>query len=184
MPPRQQHRQIVLYRLGRFLGKALVALFLFVITLNTFLQTEAVQSYLARQLSGYLSKELGIRIEIEKVRVTLMLDVLLKDVKIDDAHQNPMITIKYFYARLNSAQLSEKVFRLSEVEMVEGGFTMRKYEGERFFNYTDLIGKPDTLREKSRRTRFRTLLPKRQTDQLLLQHDQRKPTAARRFRLE
>ena len=146
---RQQHRQIVWYRLKRFLWKAVTVLFVFFITLNTLLQTETVQSYLAHQLSDYLSKQLNIRIEIEKVRVTLMMDVLLKDVRIDDAHQNQMITIKYFYARLNSAQLSKNIFRLSEAEMVEGELTIRKYEGERFFNITDLIGEPDTLREKS-----------------------------------
>ena len=149
MNARQQHRQIIWYRLKRCLWNVAAVLFLFLVTMNTFLQTEAVQSYLARQLSDYLSKQLDIRIEIKQVRITLMMDVLLKDVRIDDAHQNPMITIKYFYARLNSAQLSKNSFRLSEVEMVEGGFTLRKYEGEDYFNYTDLVGIQDTLKESS-----------------------------------
>jgi len=149
MDARQQHRQIIWYRLKRFLWKATAVLFVFVVTLNTLLQTEAVQSYLARQLSGYLSKQLNIHIEIEKVKLTLMMDVLLKNVRIDDSHENQMITIKYFYARLHNAQLSKNSFTLKEVELVEGGFTLRKYEGERFFNYTDLIGLPDTLKEKS-----------------------------------
>lgn len=149
MNTRQQHRQIIWYRLKRFFWKMTVALFLFFVAVNTFLQTETVQTYLARELSEYLSKELNINIEIEKVRVTLMMDVLVQGVRIDDAHQNPMITIKYFYARLHSAKFSEKIFELSEAEMIEGGFTLRKYEGEPYFNYTDLIGKPDSLKEKS-----------------------------------
>lgn len=149
MNHRQQHRQILWYRLKRIFWKAFVALFLFFVAINTFLQTEMAQSYLARQLSDYLSKELNIHIEIEKVRVTLMMDILLQNVRIDDAHQNPMITVKYFYARLNNADFTNNIFRLSEAEMVEGEFTMRKYEGEYYFNYTDLTGKPDTLKKKS-----------------------------------
>ncbi|MDL2254856.1 hypothetical protein LJB78_01060 [Bacteroidales bacterium OttesenSCG-928-J16] len=125
---------------------AFFALFLLV---NTILQTSAVQSLIARKASSYFSELLGLKIEIKQVKISLMLDVMLRGVYVEDSHQHEMISVNYLYARLNSAQLLKKSFRINEVEMTEGGFSMIKYEGESFWNYTDLIGIPDTLREKS-----------------------------------
>lgn len=149
MQNKQLHRSIFWHRLRHTLQRILLVTFCFLLVLNTLLQTTALQSFIAQTASSYLSERLNIKIEIEQVRISLMMDVMLKGVTIEDSHQNEMITIKYFYTRLSAAQLARKSFRLSEVEMHEGGFTMRKYAGDSLFNYTDLIGKPDTLKKKS-----------------------------------
>ncbi|MDR0364037.1 MAG: translocation/assembly module TamB [Bacteroidales bacterium] len=149
MKDKRLHSNIIWYRLKFIFRRVAAIIFTLFLILNTILQTSAFQSLIAVRVSSYLSEQLDIKIEIEHVRISLMLDVMLKGVYIEDSHQNEMISIKYLYARLSAAQLMRKSFRLNEVEMVEGGFSMIKYEGERFYNYTELTGVPDTLKERN-----------------------------------
>lgn len=95
-----------------------------------------VQTQLGKKLTNELNKEYDTNINIGRVGVTFFGDVSLKDVYIEDHHQDTLAFIGAINTSiLDFKELSEGDLLFSDVEIDELDFIIRNYKGE---TYTSL----------------------------------------------
>jgi len=96
----------------------------------TLVQSNLVQTYIAKKLSGYLSEKLKTEVSIDKVEVRFFADVVLKGVYIEDLHNNPLLRSEMINVKLGEFDLSSDFFELKKVVLENTSFNLRKYKDE------------------------------------------------------
>ena len=61
------------------------------LTLFVLVRFPAVQTFLVKEISGYLSTELKTKVNIEAVHIELVKKVVLKNVYIEDLHHDTLL---------------------------------------------------------------------------------------------
>lgn len=119
---------------GRAGGILLEWILLFLIVFAFAIRTSPVQTYLAQQLTSYLSSELGAEISVERVSIIFLDKVELEGVLARDLQGDTIIWANSVYANLYDYNLQSRYFRLSEVE-VDGARIAISRDTSGVFNY-------------------------------------------------
>lgn len=98
-------------------GILLEWLCIFIIFLAFAIRTSPVQTYIAQQLTSYLSDELGTELSIEKVDIIFLDRVELKGVFARDLYGDTLIYAGSIYAQLYDYNLQKRYFQIEEVEI-------------------------------------------------------------------
>jgi len=88
------------------------------------LQSSAVQTYLARQLTGYLSDRTGTIISIGRVEITFFSDINLYDVYVEDQRNDTLLYIPEANAEINSFSLEDKNIDISKITISESAINI------------------------------------------------------------
>lgn len=118
----------------RFLLSILYGIFVFILLVNSLLQTTKIQSFIAQKASKYLTDALGVEVYIDNVYISLMMDITLKNVSMKDQHNNDMIVVEYVYLQIESIDLRKMKFSFTNLLLENSGFILRKYENDRTYN--------------------------------------------------
>jgi hypothetical protein len=114
-------------------------LLVFPAALFVIIQSNIVQTYMAQRVSAYLSEELKTKVSIGKVDIRFFMDVTLKDVYIDDLHQNPLITAEKINVKLGDYNIKGNYFELRKVILDNTAFHLHKYKHEEKTNLQFLV---------------------------------------------
>lgn len=142
MKNRALHRARISHRAKQFLFGILYGIFVLILLTNSFIQTRFVQNYLAHKASEILTDKLGIAVHIEKLHLSLMMDITLEGVTMKDLHQNDMVVAEYLHFSIEGIDLQKSKFSLSKLRLENSGFVLRKYENEEHYNIS-MIFPPD-----------------------------------------
>lgn len=134
MKDRQLHKARMLYISKRIFWGLVYTIFVLVLLGNSLLQTTFFQNFLANKTSEILTKQLGVEVHIEKMHISLMMDVTLEGVRMNDLHNNEMIVAQYLHFSIDGIDINRLKFALSKLRLDNAGFVLRKYENEDHYN--------------------------------------------------
>ncbi len=108
-------------KLMKIVAKTLGGLFewtlILIIFLSFAIRSSTFQTYLANELTAYLSEELGAEIKIDKVSIIFLDKVELKGVLIEDQMGDTILAAQSIFAELDDYDLKKRHFHLGEVEI-------------------------------------------------------------------
>ena len=129
----------LLGKLTRILGKTLgfLALFLVIFCAVLFiaLQTETFQTWAAQRVTAYLSDELDARVEIGKLKFSLVKNVTLEDVFVEDKHHDTLVSGKSITVNVKFFSYKQTRLDLDEATLNDVKVKLIKYKGEPDWNY-------------------------------------------------
>ncbi len=113
------------------------------------LSLPSVQTNLAERLSQYLEEEFNTNIVVDKVDLSLLGEVNLKDIEIRDHHKDTLIFVKSLKTSiLNAKKIVDNKLNLGEATVNGGFFYMKKYKGEQDDNLSVFVHKFDSEEPK------------------------------------
>ena len=114
------------------------------------LQNERVQSFIAQSGSAWLSESLGVSVWIEKVSISSLLDVKIKNIRINDHHNQPLITARSIRFKYPLFQPFINEWPIDEVIIDSAFINLVAYKGEDELNINKLFSSSsDTLLNNS-----------------------------------
>ncbi len=114
----------------------------------TLVQSNLVQTYIAKKLSGYLSGQLKTEVRIDRVEVRFFMNVMLKGVYVEDLHQNVLLRSDKINVKLGDYDFGANFFELKKVVLENTSFNLRKYKGEEKTNLQFIINYFKTEKKK------------------------------------
>jgi hypothetical protein len=134
-------------RVSSIVIKALLLLALILISLWTLLQLGAVQTFVAKKATNFLSEELQTRVEISRVKFRLLKTLQFEGIYLEDLENDTLLSIRSLEVDLLSISFSEGDFALS-AKIDEPTFNLHRHSGDSLFNYQFLIDYFKSDREK------------------------------------
>ena len=122
--------------------------------LFTLMQSNLVQTYLAKKVSAYLSEKLNTEVTVDKVEIRFFADVVLKKVYIEDLHDNPLLSAEKINVQPGHIDLSSNYFGLKKVVLENTFFNLRKYKDEKKLNLQFLMDFFKTDKKKTARPKY------------------------------
>lgn len=109
------------------------------LTLFLLLKDPFTQSALARVATTFLSNKLNADIKIDRVTVSALFDILIKDVKINDLHANNLFSAELIKINIDKISFRNHVLNIKEVKLNNANINLVTYEGEKDMNFQFLI---------------------------------------------
>lgn len=103
----------------KFLGKTILILLLILLSLILLIHTQPVQKRLTQRLTSYLSTKIGSRVDIEKVRFSLLGNLSIEHLQVWDADSIRIISVNYLKITSDLRDLISGDFIFKELE-IEG----------------------------------------------------------------
>jgi len=116
------------------------------------IQFSPFQTWLAKQLTKYLSTELKTTITIDKVHVNFLAGFTLKGVYIEDLHKDTLLYADNIQLRVKDFSSAGRKIVIKRVELQEATFHLNLYSGEEHDNIyflTEYFSGGDTLSDTS-----------------------------------
>ncbi|MES2132353.1 MAG: hypothetical protein V4506_08380, partial [Bacteroidota bacterium] len=144
-----------LAKITRILGKTILFLTLFLVVtagiLFLALQTETFQTWTAHRVTGYLSSELGSRVEIGKLKFSLVKNVTLEDVFLEDKHHDTLVSGKSITLNVKNFSYKHCKLDLDEATLKDIKVKLVKYKGEPDWNFQFLADYFDSGPKKTKK---------------------------------
>lgn len=102
-------------------------------------QSPIIQTYFAKQTAAYFSKELQTNITIDRVKIDLTLNLIIKGIYIHDRKNNPLFYLNTLNADIGNINLTEKKIYVNSVELIHPVVSLIQYKGENELNYQFLL---------------------------------------------
>jgi TamB, inner membrane protein subunit of TAM complex len=133
-----------------FRGTVLIIFFIVVSALVA-LQLPIVQTWLAKQLSGYLKNKYDLEVSIAKVNINLFRKtVSLSEVMVGDHHKDTIIHAGIVKVDIGNIHPSQGYIEAKRVVLEDGYINIRTYKGENVPNITQFI---NTLKGKQQKAK-------------------------------
>ena len=114
MRPRNKALKIL-----KFLGKTILILVLILLSLILLIHTQPVQNRLTHRLSSYLTSKIGSKVEIEKVRFSLLGNLSIEHLQVWDADSIRIISVNHLKITSDLRDLISGDFKFGELD-IEG----------------------------------------------------------------
>lgn len=119
------------------------------------LKSAAFQTWLAQRAASFLSKELNAEVRIDRVDIDFFDYVTFEGVYIGDQRSDTVVYVPKLHCEIEDFSIRKEYITISEVELVEPHIELKKYEGDKVWNYdfieeyfsSDKPKKKDTLSE-------------------------------------
>lgn len=125
----------ILKILARMIGISLEIVLLVLILFAFGIRTSAFQTFLGKQATAYLSKELDTDIRIGKIEIVFVNKVLLKDVYVEDKTRDTLASIGTILATLDDYDLGEQKFVLGNALIETGTISLFRDSLTGEYNY-------------------------------------------------
>ncbi len=129
----------ILKVLWKTLKYSFIVLLVLGIALFIALQTSAVQTFLAQKASDYLSTELNTKVSIGKVDIDFFANANLRDVYVEDLHQDTLIYGGNINCKISGFSFKEKKMKLEEVTLENINAKLITYKGDSTLNMQFLL---------------------------------------------
>lgn len=116
------------------------------------LQSPLIQTFLAKKTAGYFSKELQTEISIDKVKIDLTLNLILKGIQVHDRKNNPLLYLNTVKADVQKISLAEKTIFVNNVDIYQPVVSLIQYRGEKDLNYQFLLDYFATPHKKKKKS--------------------------------
>jgi len=118
----------------------LVGVIIFLLLISYFgLKSPKMQTYITKNLAEKLSQELNTEVTIEGVDIKFIKTIVLEGVLIKDLHKDTLLYVNYFSLDVSNYNLDSNYFNISEVELRNTAFYLKKYLGEDALNLQFII---------------------------------------------
>jgi len=110
-------------------------------------QSETVQTWSAKKLTAFLSKELNANISIDRVKISLISNVTLEGIFVSDKHHDTLIYGKSITVDVSGFNYKTHHLNLDEVELTDTKIKLLKYKNEEDWNFqylADYFASKDT----------------------------------------
>ena len=136
-------------RILRILGKALLWIFLLMVTLFLLLLTPPVQNFVTGKLTNFLENKLGTRVEVDRVFLQLNGQVAVDGLFLEDQHGDTLLSARKLRAGVNLWGLIRGSDPdISSVELEGGVIQVHRSQPDTVFNFQYIIdafaSAPDT----------------------------------------
>lgn len=115
-------------------------------------QTESFQTWAAQKATNYLSKELGTKVEVGRLKITFIKNVILEDVFVGDKHNDTLLSGKSIIVNVSGFEYKLHHLNLDEAELKDIKVKLLKYKNEEDFNFqflADYFSSKDTTKPDS-----------------------------------
>jgi hypothetical protein len=99
------------------------------------LQTETFQTWAAKKVTAYLSKELNATVEIERLKISFISNVTLQGIFVSDKHLDTLIYGKSITVDVSGFNYKAHKLKLDEVELTDIKVKLLKYKNEDDWNF-------------------------------------------------
>ena len=134
--------------LGRSIGIIFEWLLIVVILFLFLIRTSPVQTFLAQKATDYLSKELNVDVQIEKVSILFPSELAFDGFLMLDEENDTLFAAKTVFAKISTYDLAKKSFEISELELDEG-YVHLKRNKQGLFNYQFIRDRFSSKKKKS-----------------------------------
>ncbi len=141
-------------KITRILGKTILFSLLFIVVCISFLflaaQTETFQTWAAHKATNYLSEELGTRVEIDRLKISLIKNVTLQGIFVGDKHGDTLVSGKSITIDVSGFDYKNHRLSLDEAKLTDIKIKLLKYKGEEDFNFqflADYFESRDTVKK-------------------------------------
>ena len=129
----------------------LIALFL----LAFFIRTSRFQTFLAQELTTFLTGELGKKIDIQKVDIIFFDRLDLEGIFVEDKHNDTLLIAKIVSVNIGDWDLKRKYLEVDQVTLGGAYVNLNKQMGDSTFNFQHLIDYFATNNEDTSATNFK-----------------------------
>ena len=99
------------------------------------LQTETFQTWAAKKVTAYLSKELNAKVEIERLKISFISNVTLQGIFVSDKNLDTLIYGKSITVDVSGFNYEAHKLNLDEVELTDIKVKLLKYKNEDDWNF-------------------------------------------------
>ncbi|MBU2650530.1 MAG: translocation/assembly module TamB [Bacteroidetes bacterium] len=119
----------------------LVVLVIVPATILSFAWDPLVQTVTARMAAAYLSETLETNITIDRLLITPLFDISLKNVFIQDNREDTLLFTRKMFINLGNPELKNKVINVNSVSLKNAGIHLVKYEGDSSYNFSVIFSR-------------------------------------------
>jgi len=135
-------------------------LVLFIILLSSFflLQVPSVQTYLGKEASAYLSKQLKTKIDIKAVNVDFFRTLKLEGIYVEDLHHDTLLYGGKIECKIKLFSLKSKQIEFDLTELDNITCKLISYKGEKGLNFqflADYFSSPSTTKKSTSPSEFK-----------------------------
>ena len=120
---------------AKTIGFTLEWLLIFLISFAFLIRSYPFQTFLAKQATSYLSKELNTKIEIGQIEIVFLNKLLLKDVLILDQKKDSILYSKEIRVKIEKLNLAKNKFVISKTELKTGTICINRDQKNGDYNY-------------------------------------------------
>jgi hypothetical protein len=120
---------------AKTIGATFEWLLILIIAFVFLIRSYPVQTYLAHQATAFLSKELNTKVEIGRVEIIFLNQVLLKDVLILDLKKDSILYSKEIFVKIDKLNLAKNEFVLAQTELNTGSININRDKKSGNYNY-------------------------------------------------
>ncbi len=134
--------KIILWTIISFLSILIIVFIL--------LNIPSVQTYIAKRVANYFSEEMQTEIRIDKVKITLKLDISFENLLILDKHKNIMLAVESANCDIDKISILKNKIIINSASLHKSTFNLTKYKNETDLNIKFIIDyfKPQKKTEK------------------------------------
>lgn len=113
-------------------------------------QTETFQTWAAHRATNYLSKELGTKVEIDRLKISFIKNVTLEGIFVGDKHGDTLVSGKSIRLDVSGFDYKLRHLNLDEAELTDVKVKLLKYKNEEDFNFqflADYFASTDTTKK-------------------------------------
>lgn len=143
-------------KITRILVKTLQYAFVLLILLTVFaviaVNSEDCQTWLAHKASSYLSKDLGTKVEIGKVKLHFIRSAELEGVFIEGEQHDTLLYSKSIKVKLENFDYNKQTLKIAEVRLADTKAFIVKHKNQEDFNFqylADYFSSADTAKTSS-----------------------------------
>lgn len=112
---------------------------LLTLALRLVIKVPAVQTWLVRQATTYLSDQLHTEVKVEAVDIRIFRSILLRGVLIRDLQKDTLLYTKELTARFNQFNFRERKIGFSRIRLDQATIGIKRYRKPRDYNFDFLV---------------------------------------------
>jgi hypothetical protein len=103
------------------------------------LRTSPVQTYLARKVTSYLSRELKTEISVGGLDISWFLDIVIEDISIKDLHHKTLLSAARIGFDFKNIQIQKRHLQIKEISLDKADVNLVVYKGDSLMNMQFLV---------------------------------------------
>jgi hypothetical protein len=126
-------------RIWKITRNTLIVLILLFVALFFAIRLPSVQTWITQRAAAYLSGELGTRVEVGRVEIDLWARLVIKDLYVEDQHQDTLAYINSIAVRNYKIDKESGDFKISNADIDGLYFNLMRYQGEEALSYRFIL---------------------------------------------
>lgn len=129
----------ILKIIGRFVGGFFEWLLIFIIILAFAVRSPSVQTFLAKEVTNYLSKELNTTFHIDRLSIVFFHKVALDGVYVQDLNNDTIASIQTVFVTLKSFSQAKNLLAIDQVYVQKGVVKLSRAKETGEYNYGFIV---------------------------------------------